>query len=172
MDIEQLLEKLKSIKKPLRTKLNGIRFKGEEQGRFRFKHNHYQKYAGDCLINETPTSFYLDNAIFYANERASQRRYIEKNGHLDILPILGFPLVMAIDISRYKTKPGIEPDEEVITGEIEKKDIFVLFDDKVDFLNDIIHPSWYATLIFQQKQARKTESIKSEIKRLKTLISS
>lgn len=170
MNIEQLLEKLKNIENPLQTIIDGVRFRGEEQGRFRFKYNNYQTYAGDCLINNTPTSLYLANAIFYAIERASQRRYIEKNGHLDVLAMLGFPLVVAIDISKYKTKPGIEPNEEVIIGEIDRRDIFVLFDDKVDFLKDIIPTSWYATLIFQQKQARKTENIKREIKELKRLM--
>lgn len=88
----------------------------------------------------------------------------------DVLTMPGFPLVMAIDMSKYKTKPGIEPNEEVIIREIDRRNIFVLFDDEVDFLNDIIPPSWYETLIFQQKQARKTENIKREIKKLKRLM--
>jgi len=77
---------------------------------------------------------------------------------------------MIIDISKYKTKPGIEPNEEVIIGEIDRRDIFVLFDDKVDYLKDIIPAAWHESLIFQQKQARKAEDIKKEIKRLKRLV--
>ena len=77
---------------------------------------------------------------------------------------------MAIDTSEYLLKPGLEFREEVISGEIDKKDIIVLFDDKVDYLKDIIHPAWHEALVFQQKQARKVDKIRKEIKTLKKLI--
>ncbi len=164
MNIDQLILKLKKSQDVVNTEFDGIRFRGEEQGRFRFKYNNYQKYAGNCLINETPTSRYLNSAIFYANERASQRRYNENTGEID--PSQGYPLVMAIDISDYLLEPGIEPNEEVIIGEIDRRDIFVLFDDKTDFLEDTILASWHEPLIFQQKQARKVENINPKIKEI------
>ncbi len=168
MLLEKILSNLKNLSDPVNTEINGIRFRGEEQGRFRFKYNNYQTYAGDCLINETPVSKILGQAITYANLRTELRRYDEKTG--EIYPYQGFPLVMAIDTSEYLLKPGLEFREEVISGEIDKKDIIVLFDDKVDYLKDIIHPAWHEALVFQQKQARKVDKIRKEIKTLKKLI--
>ena len=168
MLLEKIMNALKNMLDPVNTELGGVRFRGEEQGRFRFKYKAYEKYAGDFGKNETPVSKLLRDAIFYANERASLRRYDENTN--EIYPCKGFPLVMAIDITPYLLKPGIEPNEEVIIGETYKKDIFVLFDDKTDYFKGIISNSWHSSLIFQQKQARKTERIKKEIRRLKILI--
>ena len=69
MLLEKILSNLKNLSDPVNTEINGIRFRGEEQGRFRFKYNNYQTYAGDCLINETPVSKILGQAITYANLR-------------------------------------------------------------------------------------------------------
>ena len=114
-----------------------IRFRGEEQGRFRFKFNN-DDYCGSVGSRKTSVTAGLNYAILYAIHRSDGRRYNEQIGQPIMCQRYGFPLVMAIDVSKYPRRPGAEPGEEVLSGKIEREDIVILFDENTDYLKQLI----------------------------------
>ncbi|MDP1695519.1 MAG: hypothetical protein Q8L29_01245 [archaeon] len=163
MEINELLERLKSSKNPATDKIEGIRFRGGEEGRFRYTWNNYNCYFGrierDGPLEHktehkiTSTSRDLGYAICYALNKG---RCLELNGQPIVDSRVGFPLVMAINIKPYLVYPGVECNEDEIHGEINKRDIFVLFDSHVNYLEDLLkkHPLVIKHLLKRQNEAR------------------
>lgn len=161
MEINELLSILKSANSPARDRIEGIRFRGEEEGRFRYKWNNWKKYwgrferYGQRENKITSTSQDLLYAIAYALQD-NRARCLELNGQPIVDSRVGFPLVMAINIKPYLTLPGLEYREDEIYGEINKKDIFVLFDSHVNHLENLLrkYPDANKHLIKRQTKAR------------------
>jgi len=166
--MDGLLEKLKSSKNHAIDKIEDIRFRGEEEGRFKYKWNNYNRYFGR-IIREghfkhrtekkiTSTSTDLLYAIAYALQD-NKVRCLELNGRPIVDSRIGFPLVMAINIHPYFIYPGLEVSEDIICGEINKEDVFVLFDSKTNHFKELLEEYHTALkhLLTRQNKAREEE---------------
>ncbi len=148
MDIEEFRTRLRGAEFILEEEIANIRFRGEEQGKFRYRRKQ-EYYVGNYSDMETSTSYLLPWVIIYAMERAGKSAVDEEDGQPKIPLQTGYPVVMAIDVTDYDLKPGLEGEEEVISGPIKQEDVLLLFDDKIDFIKEIF-PTGAGKVFYEQ----------------------